>query len=96
VPAHTDVLAIPAGIALLVAGTVVFVTVVTAMARAVDRLIDVAIAVRPRSAARAATRRSRKAFTSMPRTVVAAFLAGSLLFALAWSAFVLNRMRDLA
>src|SRR3712207_8420434 len=48
------------GIVLLVAGTVVFVTVLTAMARAVDRLIDVAIAVRPRSAPRPAVRRRRR------------------------------------
>jgi hypothetical protein len=96
VPTHTDALAIPAGIALLVAGTVVFVTALTAMARAVDRLIDVAIAVRPRWSPRPAVRRRRKAITAMPRMVVVAILAGSLLFALAWSAFVLGRMRDLA
>ena len=95
-PTQVDVLAIPAGIALLVAGTVAFVTVLTVMARAVDRLIDVAVAVRPRSVARAAARRKRRASTAMPRMVVAAILAGSLLFALAWSAFVLGRMRDLA
>jgi hypothetical protein len=96
VPPDVDALAIPAGIALLVTGTVVVVTVLTAMARAVDRLIDVAIAVRPRTPARPAGRRRRKSFTAMPRTVVAAILAGSLLFALAWSVFVLGRMRDLA
>ena len=95
-PSNVDALAIPAGIAVLVAGTVVFVTVVTAMARAVDRLIDVAIAVWPRSTPRQSVRRRRRSLSAVPRTVVAAILAGSLLFALAWFTFVLGRARDLA
>ena len=95
-PTEIDALAIPTGIAVLVAGTVVFVTVVTAMARAVDRLIDAAIAAWPRSTPRPAARRRRRPFAGLPRTVVAAFLAGSLLFALAWFTFVLGRARDLA
>ena len=94
-PPDVDALAIPAGIALLVAGTVVFVTVLTAMARAVDRLIDVAIAVRPRPAPRQAAPRRRRSFSALPRAFVAAVLAGSLLFALAWFTFVLTRVRDL-
>ena len=94
-PADIDALAIPAGIALLVAGTVVFVTSLTAMARVVDRLIDVAIAMRPRSTPRPGRHR-RHWFSGTPRMVVAAILAGSLLFALAWSTFVLGRVRDLA
>jgi hypothetical protein len=32
----------------------------------------------------------------VPRTVLAAILAGSLLFALAWFTFVLGRVRELA
>ena len=95
-PAEIDALAIPAGIAVLLAGTVVFVTVLTAMARAVDRLIDIAIAVWPRSEPRPVARRRPRRFAGTPRTVLAAILAGSLLFALAWSTFVLGRARDLA
>jgi hypothetical protein len=95
VSADVDALAIPAGIAVLVAGTIVFVTIVTAMARAVDRLIDVAIAVWPRSAPRP-PRRRRRPISTVPRTVLAAILAGSLLFALAWFTFVLGRVRELA
>jgi hypothetical protein len=95
VPAEIDALAIPAGIGVLLAGTVVFVTVITAMARAVDRLIDLAISIWPRSEARLPLRRRPRRFAGMPRTVVAAILAGSLLFALAWSTFVLGRARDL-
>ncbi len=94
-PANVDALAIPAGIVLLLAGTVVFVTVITAMARAVDRLIDVAIAIWPRSQPRPAVRRRSRRFAGTPRTVVAAILAGSLLFELAWSTFVQGRARDL-
>ena len=93
---QVDALAIPAGIAVLVAGTVVFVTVLTAMARAVDRLIDVAIAVWPRSGTRPPGRRRRRSISTVPRTVLAAILAGSLLFALAWFTFVLGRVRELA
>jgi len=96
VPTDVDALAIPVGIAVLLAGTVVFVTVLTAMARAVDRLIDVAIAVWPRSSPRPTARRRRRLVGAMPRTVVAAILAGSLLFALAWFTFVLGRARALA
>lgn len=94
-PSDVDALAIPAGIAVLVAGTVAFVTLLTLMARAVDRLIDAAIAVRSRPAPRPAVRRRRRSLATMPRTLLAAFLAGSLLFALAWFTFVLGRVRDL-
>ena len=98
-PANVDALAIPVGIAVLVTGTVAFVTVLTAMARAVDRLIDAAIAVRARSPLRSASRipvrRRRRMFGAMPRSVLSSVRAGSLLFALAWFAFVLGRVRDL-
>ena len=95
-PADINALPILVGIAVLVAGTIVFVSVVTVMARAVDRLIDVAIAVWPRSTPRQPARRRRRSFAAVPRTVLAAMLAGSLLFALAWFMYVLGRARDLA
>lgn len=90
---------IPLGMAVLLAGTVAFVVTLTVLARAVDRLIDIAIAARGGStdetARRPATRPRRRRFAALPRTVLAAIVAGLLLFALAWSTFVLGRVREL-
>jgi hypothetical protein len=97
-----SLLEIPLSILVLLSGTVVLVLALTVMARIVDRLIDVAVARRGGvtegdgpGVRRVAGRPRRRGLAGLPRTVAAAMLAGSLLFALAWATFVLGRMRDL-
>ncbi len=49
----------------------------------------------PNATLGASARRRRRGLAGLSRTVVAAMLAGSLLFALAWWSFVLSRIGDL-
>ena len=81
---------------MLLSGTVAFVVTLTLLARIVDRLIDLAVALGRRSLPnRGPARSRRRTSTGLPRMVVVGMLAGLLLFALAWSTFVLGRARDL-
>ena len=93
-------LEIAVAIALLLGGTVVFVTGLTLLARAVGWLLGEGRSERAsdgtfarRSAAQG--RRSRRVGAGVPRTALVGMLAAALLFALAWSSYVLSRVRDL-
>ena len=93
-------LEIALAIGLLLGGTVVLVSGLTVLARVVGWLLGEGRSERASDGtferhSAGASRRHRRVGAGLPRTALVGLLAAALLFALAWSSYVLSRVREI-